>query len=558
MVDAFAFLIWRSTWNSIRTRVKRLRQPRYAIATAAGVLYFTLVFGRQAANGIAMFGITRDIVDVVVPLVVALLMAGVWLWPGTPTPALGFTSTDVQLLFPAPISRTQLIAYRVVRTHLTNLWAAALLTLMSRPSGVGLFFTTLIGVWLVLSVMGLHQMGASLTSVLRWLPRVLFAAIGLAVGVAVARHWSTLLAVSDLASGIATIKSVIFTGVSGVLLWPFVALVRLPTSSSALAFASALPAVLAMWAACVWWVIKSDAAFEEASATQAERVSKALSTRGMVVPRATARRAPLFALAPTGRVEVALLWKNLIVAGRVSKMMLFMLATWSVTIGVVISMKEESFQFGRLVAILGMGLAGMVTFTGPMMATYDLRQDLARLAIIKTWPIPGATIVRGEVLAPILVLSGIVALALMTAAAFGNAWAAQTFEVSRGVVVMWAASLILVLTGIIASQVVMQNGIAVMFPAWIRVNPKSAGSVDMMGQQMLMMFGSMVLIPLAAIPATLVSSLVWFALKFTLGTAPIIVPAVAATLVLLAQCWLVAHLIGAILDRTDISATEPG
>ena len=60
--------------------------------------------------------------------------------------------------------------------------------------------------------------------------------------------------------------------------------------------------------------------------------------------------------------------------------------------------------------------AFMAMVLGPQMARSDLRQDLAALATLKTWPMRGATIVRGEVMAPALVLTTVIYLCLSAAA----------------------------------------------------------------------------------------------------------------------------------------------
>ena len=47
--------------------------------------------------------------------------------------------------------------------------------------------------------------------------------------------------------------------------------------------------------------------------------------------------------------------------------------------------------------------AAIAVLLGPQMLRNDLRQDLARLPLLKTWPVSGAALIRGEVLAPTVV-----------------------------------------------------------------------------------------------------------------------------------------------------------
>ena len=55
--------------------------------------------------------------------------------------------------------------------------------------------------------------------------------------------------------------------------------------------------------------------------------------------------------------------------------------------------------------MLRSGSAAFAILFGPQMVTGDLRRDLAHMAVIKTWPVRGAALVRGEVAAPAAVLS---------------------------------------------------------------------------------------------------------------------------------------------------------
>ena len=52
-------------------------------------------------------------------------------------------------------------------------------------------------------------------------------------------------------------------------------------------------------------------------------------------------------------------------------------------------------------------------------------------------------------------------------------------------------------------------------------------------------------------------SLTWFGLQWALGYVPVIIPAAIATTVLLIECWIASEAIGAVFDRTDVSAVDP-
>ena len=62
-------------------------------------------------------------------------------------------------------------------------------------------------------------------------------------------------------------------------------------------------------------------------------------------------------------------------------------------------------------------------------------QDLARLAILKTWPIRGSALMRGEILAPAVVLTVVVWLLMITAVALS---ASELFDVSGAPAGRWS------------------------------------------------------------------------------------------------------------------------
>jgi len=109
----------------------------------------------------------------------------------------------------------------------------------------------------------------------QWLPLVVV--VG-AVGVlakAIVDAWPVLAALTAGDAILAELQRRAGQGAVSVVLWPFQALVGLPAASSPAAFWSALPAALALLAVNYVWVLRSDAAFEEASAEHAERQAAA-------------------------------------------------------------------------------------------------------------------------------------------------------------------------------------------------------------------------------------------------------------------------------------------
>src|SRR5687767_11707446 len=186
------------------------------------------------------------------------------------------------------------------------------------------------------------------------------------------------------------------------------------------------------------------------------------------------------------------------------------------------------------------------------MTRRDLRQDLNALATLKTWPIRGAGLVRGEIMAPAIVLTTIAWLALIVAAVLStNTPLAEDF-VSR-----WSllAGAMFVVPGIVLAQLVAQNGLAVTFPSWVSTDPRPGG-VDAMGQGMLVMLAVLLALVVAILPAALVAGIVGGVLYLLLGTIPVVLPAALAGAALLVEAFIGTEFIGAILERSDISAVD--
>ena len=566
MIGAFAALTLWSIRNRVAARLRRLRQPRYAIGLIVGLLYFGLILLRPTsgrnAGIIGMIGRNPDLVELAGVLLLFLSAAAAWVLPSR-KPALAFTPPEVQFLFTAPVTRRQLIQYKLLRGQLATLFGTAIMTIFFQPpslAAAGIFFA---GTTLLFTALTLHTTGVSLSRASlgrhgraglarQWLPVTLVLAAAVTMVWTLVSHWPTLAALEGRAFWDA-LHGLSVQGPLAVVLWPFRALVRLPLAPAAGEFLRALPAALAILAINFIWVTRSDTAFEEASAELAQKVARFRERSAPALYRA---RPTPFRLAPTGRAELALLWKNLILVGRFASwrlvaMLLPVLVIGGVFIGLDDSGEPTRDRVVVLVAMLGV----MTTTIGPYAARNDLRQDLAHLSVLKTWPVSGATLVRGEVLAPTVMLSAIAGLIIVGVATVATA---GTFNVigSIGSRVQYGAAAFFVAVAVIAVQIVVQNAVAVLFPGWVAIGPARAAGVDAMGQRMIMFFGTMLILPVVLLPAAVVAALVAFSLQAATGAVAVAIPAAIGLAIVLAECLLICTGLGRALDRTDPSAVD--
>jgi hypothetical protein len=177
----------------------------------------------------------------------------------------------------------------------------------------------------------------------------------------------------------------------------------------------------------------------------------------------------------------------------------------------------------------------------------DLRQDLAHLVVIKTWPVPGAAIVRGEVLAPAIALSAAAAAGILVGALFAPDKMILSGGDVAGRVGFFVAATVAACAAVVA-QLVIQNGIAAMYPAWIRITPGATqpGGIEMMGQILVVMYGGLLALLLAALPPAVGAAAIRFA------TGEWLAPAAVFAVLLSIESYAATELIGRVLDRTDL------
>ena len=522
-------------------------------------LYWFIV-RQQLRAGHRPFDLLKD--PELAPIIPAILViGGLGLWlvcasrgsglrPSRPS---GSRRAEVQFFFPAPVARRQLLHYKLLRSQLGVLFGVLVASLFSGallaghasfPVGFLLLFSTL-----RLYLIGVGFTRASLSAGVRaapwraWIPAAIVGAISLVILGSFARMLPSLWSVSP-GQGF---RLVIETGGQGAMraaLGPFRALIVPVFAQGAWQlWQSAWPAVVLMFVN-YWWVLQSDVTLEAAAATSERQ--QAAGHRPAPAP--AARPAP-FALAARGRPEAAIVWKNLIQIGRyASPRTAIRLLLPLVILAFVAGRSEKGFGAAALVAIL----AAFLTLLGPYMVRNDLRVDMGRLAVLKTWPVRGSTLFLGEVLAPAALLTvivwGALAITLVLSAGLRDLTLAERVSLA----VMAA----LVAPAIILAQVVIQNAAVILFPGWIPTGPTRPRGIEAMGQQMLMFAGTLLLLAVGVLPAAAVAALVGFVL-YQLAGIPGLIPAGGLfSAVLMAESALVIVLLGGVLERTDPAAVE--
>ncbi len=181
-----------------------------------------------------------------------------------------------------------------------------------------------------------------------------------------------------------------------------------------MAFAVAVAGAMSVGAVAMVWLLASDAAFQGGTDQGMEpQHAQASGARAAYRVRRTD-----WTLAPTGRPEVAFIWKSAMQMLRVVDRRVairFILIVLSLSLVIVAT--NRTAGLAGLLGWFAVGAAAYCVLLAPQILRLDLRQDLRHLELLKTWPVNAAAVVRGEIMGPALVLSAgsvaLVALALM-------------------------------------------------------------------------------------------------------------------------------------------------
>jgi hypothetical protein len=575
-VNALIYLQVASFVGLVRTRLLRLKQPKYLVGAVVGAAYMYFFFLRRTAGVRAPGGLAQashltawtslDAFSLYGSVLLLVMLLLGWLLPRLPA-SLAFSEAEIAFLFPAPISRRTLVHHRLLGTLLAVLLASAVLTLFSNRWALlgGSPVSHLLGWWLILATMSLHTTASSFAisrlmsrGVSVWVVRL--AALALIVGCVVLLFGPPTAA--DLASQAATRAYLWGLLNSGPVSW-----VLLPTrlviapflAPDWRTFALALPGALGVLGVLYVWALFAAESFEEASVARAEK--RAARNRARQTGGASAGAAPLkprrarFRLAPTGRPETAFLWKNLLATPSFIRPGTAVIAALIIA-GACAWLSTHPAYRGALsmVTVSSAILGGYAMFLGPLVVRYDLRADLLNADLLKTYPLRGWQVIIGELLAPVAILTVVVWLALLAAALSASLPAGVGIDVAAraGITV----ALAVLAPPVCALQLLLPNTIAVVFPAWAQAmaNRQERG-FDVLGQRLIFVWGQLMVMILGLVPAAICGAVAFFLVDLTTSwPSAAMAGCLAASVALAGEVWLGVRWLGGRFERFDLAS----
>jgi len=165
MIGAALYLSRRSFANAMRRRLARLRQPKYLIGFVAGLLYFYWLIvrpGGQRPAGATLFPGLEGLGEAMVVAGIAAVVLSTWIFGRAETP-FTFQLAETDFLFTAPLTRRQVIQFRLLRTQLPLLMSALFSVLLFSRGHVNAALPLKVAaLWLLYLTLQLHYAGAAL------------------------------------------------------------------------------------------------------------------------------------------------------------------------------------------------------------------------------------------------------------------------------------------------------------------------------------------------------------------------------------------------------------
>jgi ABC-2 type transport system permease protein len=568
VIGALAFLISTSTRNRFRSQIRRIRNPRYALALVVGVAYFWFFLIRPSARGPRGAGgpgiLLGPSSEAIMPLLVLLFVSGTWLF-GSDRSALAFSQAEVSMLFTAPISRRGLIAYKLVRAQLAVLINSLIFVFLlqrGNPRIPGVL--AVMGMWVMLTTLNFHRLGAALVHASsteyrskgarrNWMSIVLFTGIMAVVFIQMFGARAELAGGADPFAFLATVVAVLSTPAARIALLPFRVVLAPTYAQDVTDWARAMVPALGMLALHAVWLMRTNTAFEEAAADASEERAKrieALRARRATAPVTSAaggvRTMPLDSW---GHPAVAIVWKNVLCLMRTSQLRLLLMP---VTLGVVVAfaMPGGEGDAAQRIALMATVMAGFLLLLGSRSFRSDLRSDMTHLPLLKSLPLRGTDLVLAEVASGALPLAAAQFVLLLVAELALNSSVRHSVRVPADVALGALVAAPVLLLAVNGAMFTIFNGTAVLFPAWVRLGPAAATGIEAMGQNLLATVGSMVVLGVLLILPAAAGGAVFFLWRVHAGLAFALAGNAGGAVLLLETYGILARL-GRAFDRAE-------
>jgi hypothetical protein len=564
-MNALLYLSWNSARNRFLSAFKRVRSPRYAAALVVGALYLWGFLWRPVTYPGATGFLLSQPSEMLITLLAVLTLMGPWVF-GSDTLALAFTQAEVSMLFPAPITRRGLIGHKLFRAQITVLINAAIWVFVLRRGGNFLPSPLrAVGVWILFSTLNLHRLGAALVQASlkehgkagakrNWWSIALFGLVGAALVAGFIINRRQLLDATGMGDFFVAVANVLAKPPASIGLWPFHLVVAPTFARSVVQWQHAIIPAAAVMGLHVFWVLRSDAAFEdaalEASEERARRMDAIRSRRSLVVPKGKLAAKTTMRLKALGHPAMAIFWKNILCLRRTAQFRLLIgPAGMAIAFGAALSSGARDLSL--MIAATAATFAGLLIVFGGRLVRNDLRHDMLHLPLLKSVPVRSSDIVLAEVASAALPIVGLQLAVVLIAyvASLGT----ERITIPAGVRLVLLAASPFVILALNGALITIQNGMAILFPAWIRLGSAVSTGVEALGQNVLAMVANLFTLLVALLPPTVVAALSYVALGrvHESGLFALWLPLVIAAGVLAMETYAAMLYLGRALTRAE-------
>jgi hypothetical protein len=595
VAGALGFLVMRSMRNRLRVQLRRLKSVRYVLGMLFLIAYFTMILRpdrwfdatRRGGSGMPAGLLGPNALAI---SALALTVLAIYWWTfGAKLTVVALSRAESRQLLPAPVSRNQLIFFKLARASLATLLSAVILAIISRrASNVLPYPLRVLSYFVMFGTFQLHQLAATLTrsggkpvgeklGSRGWIiSGVVVGAIVLAIVVSVVPVWPAVLAASSPTAGADLVRGALESMPAVFVMAPARAIVAPLGVQSLGEWLRVIPVAIAVWLLHVPWILANRTPFEEAAVAAGERreamraamrAQRATGGRGigaLIAARAALGKKTFVArrtwlpLPAAGPAWMAVTWKNFIPTIRQMRWAtVFLALSGAVLVGCVFGYMvyqktnsvPEAVMWGRN-AVAGMGLIVALAWTllGPLYARNDFRSDLPYLRLLRTFPLDSGSLVGAEIAASTLLIFTFQVICLIGALIIPTGPAIPGF----GQRLILFVSLLLALGTLDVLSVTVRNAVTLFFPGWVKLGG-DGGGFEVIGQNLLGTAGSLLLlILLLIIPLALAGGVM-----YTIGSLPTemtgrtAIALVAFVAAIAAELWFLFKWLGTIYDNID-------
>ncbi len=566
-LGAFVWYTLTSFRNRALHRLRRLRRPRYLISAIVGLTWFGFFAFRHGQPAVRWDqGTPEEFASVFMLSAFTLLLGSImllaWALPKSEA-GLELNEAEVQFLFPAPLSRASIVLFVILRAQLPLLVSSVVLR------AIFLRAQNFLGIWAVLATLQVYflmvRMGrarlaaAGIGLVIRAVTVLLV--IGL-IGAAVAGEIETAMKGADSAPPEQAAQAFLEAIGKPLATFPLAVILFVPSLMAKAGAATtaadlAIPvAGLALFSViCALVTVKLDVSYEDATIERARaRVEKKrAATSAGRMKRVTLRHTPVpFALSETGPPEVAIVWKNLIAAGRTTLPLIVVPLAATLLIAIVAWWKIDFDSAMKIASGVLFMFAGVVGVFGPIFSRNDLRLDFDRLDVLRAYPISGVRMVGAQIASAAVLISVLgIGSALLGALFYFPVRSASSWNA----MLTWGPMALLFAIPLTTVQLLIHNGFVILLPGWATLSREESRGIEGSGRGILMLLGQFVMMAAALLPAGAVFLLGFWLSGFGLASdaARAWVGAVPAAVVLVGEIVLVINFLGGQFERIDVS-----